>query len=57
MPPHVFGKENDDDEDAAWMLRQWYAAGLNEGYLTALLIAEYAYNAKHSLFGAHHYPR
>lgn len=57
MPPRVFGEENDDDEEAAWMLRRWYAAGLLEGYLTAPLIAEYAYNAKHSLFGAHHYPR
>lgn len=54
------GRSNDnayEDEDAAWMLRRWYSAGLLEGYLTAPLIAEYAYNAKHSLFGAHHYPR
>lgn len=57
VPPHVFEMESNEEEDAAWMLRRWYAAGLLEGYLTAPLIAEYAYNAKHSLFGAHHYPR
>ena len=56
VPMH-FRKESNEDEDAAWILRRWYAAGLLEGYLTAPLIAEYAYNAKHSLFGAHHYPR
>ena len=64
LPTH-FGYENNDDDynddnddnDAAWMLRRWYAAGLLEGYVTAPLMAEYALNAKHSLFGAHHYPR
>lgn len=56
MPAH-FAEKKREDEDIAWMLRRWYAAGLLEGYLTAPLIAEYALNAKHSLFGAHHYPR
>lgn len=53
------GKDDgkDDNEHAAWILRRWYAAGLLEGYVTAPLMAEYALNAKHSLFGAHHYPR
>lgn len=52
-----FEKENDEDDDTAWMLRRWYSAGLLEGYVTAPLIAEYALNAKHSLFDAHHFPR
>jgi len=49
-------KSQPTDEEV-WDLRRWYAAGLLEGYMSAPLVAEYAQNAKHSLFGANHYPR